>query len=75
MAAAVEEEGLNDREETVPAAQEIKSSEPIKTKSDDEEDNILRKVAFTMKQSDDNEIDNIIKDLKDESSPVSPGSP
>ena len=71
--AAAEEEGLNDREETVPADQEIKSSElPIlvKTKSEDEEDNILRKVAFKMK-SDDNEID-IIRDLKDESSPVSP---
>ena len=73
VVAAAEEEGLNDREETVPADQEIKSSElPIlvKTKSEDEEDNILRKVAFKMK-SDDNEID-IIRDLKDESSPVSP---
>ena len=44
-------------------------------KSDDEEDNILRKVAFKMnKPSDENEMD-IIKDLKEETSPVSPQSP
>ena len=44
-------------------------------KSDDEEDNILRKVAFKMnKPSDENEMD-IIRDLRDESSPVSPQSP